>query len=117
MGRMRGAEGSTSCGVRVKSPRNPPPEEFSCQARSRFPHNEDNDDLQPGRMRWGCAKAVDATDQRSPARRIRAPQSFMSVAQLDVTLDRPLPQSPEAERAILGSILTNSSAFYRVVSI
>jgi replicative DNA helicase len=41
----------------------------------------------------------------------------MSVAQLDVALDRPLPQSPEAERAVLGSILTNASAFYRVVGI
>src|SRR5206468_10944247 len=43
--------------------------------------------------------------------------SPMSVAQLDVALDRPLPQSPEAERAVLGSILTNASAFYRVVGI
>src|SRR3954467_6506792 len=41
----------------------------------------------------------------------------MSVAQLDVTLDRPLPQNPDAERAVLGSILTNASAFYRVVGI
>jgi replicative DNA helicase len=39
----------------------------------------------------------------------------MSIAQLDVALDRPLPQSPDAERAVLGSILINSSAFYRVV--
>src|SRR5213593_4691707 len=42
--------------------------------------------------------------------------SFMSVAQLDVTLDRPLPQSPDAERAVLGAILENPNAFYRVVS-
>jgi replicative DNA helicase len=41
----------------------------------------------------------------------------MSVAQLDVTLDRPLPQSPDAERAVLGSILTNANAFYRVVGL
>ncbi len=41
----------------------------------------------------------------------------MSVAQLDVTLDRPLPQSPDAERAVLGSILENPNAFYRVVSL
>jgi replicative DNA helicase len=39
----------------------------------------------------------------------------MSVAQLDVALDRPLPQSPDAERAVLGSILINNNAFYRVV--
>src|SRR6266849_2749430 len=40
----------------------------------------------------------------------------MSVAQLDVALDRPMPQSPDAERADLGSILINNHAFYRVVS-
>jgi len=40
----------------------------------------------------------------------------MSVAQLDVALDRPMPQSPDAERAVLGSILINSSTFYRVIS-
>jgi replicative DNA helicase len=39
----------------------------------------------------------------------------MSVAQLDVALDRPMPQSPDAERAVLGSILTNANAFYRVI--
>src|SRR5258707_9605989 len=39
----------------------------------------------------------------------------MSVAQLDVALDRPMPQSPDAERAVLGSILINNHAFYRVV--
>src|SRR5258705_418991 len=39
----------------------------------------------------------------------------MSVAQLDVALDRPMPQSPDAERAVLGSILINSNAFYRVI--
>jgi replicative DNA helicase len=39
----------------------------------------------------------------------------MSVAQLDVTLDRPMPQSPDAERAILGAILINNHAFYRVI--
>src|SRR5438270_7252994 len=41
----------------------------------------------------------------------------MSVAQLDVALDRPLPQSPEAERAVLGSIMTNSHNFYRAVTL
>jgi replicative DNA helicase len=39
----------------------------------------------------------------------------MTVAQLDVALDRPMPQSPDAERAVLGSILINNSAFYRVI--
>ena len=39
----------------------------------------------------------------------------MSVAQLDVALDRPLPQNPDAERAVLGSILLSSNAFYRVI--
>jgi replicative DNA helicase len=39
----------------------------------------------------------------------------MSVAQLDVSLDRPMPQSPDAERAVLGSILINNNAFYRVI--
>jgi replicative DNA helicase len=41
----------------------------------------------------------------------------MAVAQLDVALDRPLPQSPDAERAVLGSILLNNHAFYRVIGI
>src|ERR1051325_6224058 len=39
----------------------------------------------------------------------------MSAAQLDVAIDRPLPQSPDAERAVLGSVLINNHAFYRVV--
>jgi replicative DNA helicase len=39
----------------------------------------------------------------------------MSVAQIDVALDRPLPQSTDAERAVLGSILINNNAFYRVL--
>ncbi|HKS24683.1 MAG TPA: replicative DNA helicase [Thermoanaerobaculia bacterium] len=39
----------------------------------------------------------------------------MSIAQLDVAIDRPLPQSPDAERAVLGSILINNNAFYRVI--
>jgi replicative DNA helicase len=39
----------------------------------------------------------------------------MTVAQLDVTLDRQMPQSPDAERAVLGSILINNHAFYRVI--
>src|SRR5579864_1138491 len=41
----------------------------------------------------------------------------MSVGQLDNVLDRPLPQNPDAERAVLGSILINNNAFYRVVSL
>ena len=39
----------------------------------------------------------------------------MSSAQLDVALDRPLPQSTDAERAVLGSILINNNAFYRIL--
>src|SRR5437588_9345596 len=39
----------------------------------------------------------------------------MSVAQLDVAIDRPLPQSPDAERAVLGSIIINNNAFWRVI--
>jgi replicative DNA helicase len=39
----------------------------------------------------------------------------MSVAQLDTALDRPLPQSNDAERAVLGSVLINNNSFYRVL--
>lgn len=39
----------------------------------------------------------------------------MTAAQLDVALDRQLPQSSDAERAVLGSILINNNAFYRVL--
>src|SRR5450432_3559228 len=39
----------------------------------------------------------------------------MAMTQLDVALDRPLPQNPEAERSVLGSILINNHAFYRVL--
>src|ERR1044071_8621216 len=39
----------------------------------------------------------------------------MSVAQLDIALDRPMPQTSDAERAVLGSILINNHAFYRVI--
>ena len=39
----------------------------------------------------------------------------MTMTQLDVALDRPLPQNPEAERSVLGSILINNNAFYRVL--
>ncbi|HUP46135.1 MAG TPA: replicative DNA helicase [Thermoanaerobaculia bacterium] len=39
----------------------------------------------------------------------------MPATQLDVALDRPLPQSTDAERAVLGSILINNHAFYRVI--
>ena len=41
----------------------------------------------------------------------------MSVDQIDVTIDRQMPQSPDAERAVLGSILINNNAFYRVIGI
>jgi replicative DNA helicase len=39
----------------------------------------------------------------------------MSVAQLDVSIDRQMPQSPDAERAVLGAILINNHAFYRII--
>jgi replicative DNA helicase len=39
----------------------------------------------------------------------------MSVAQIEVSLDKPLPQNPEAERSVLGSILINNHSFYRVL--
>jgi len=39
----------------------------------------------------------------------------MSVAPIDVALDKPLPQNPEAERSVLGSILIDNHSFYRVV--
>lgn len=38
----------------------------------------------------------------------------MTVPQLDVTLDRPMPQSIDAERAVLGALLINNKAFYRI---
>ena len=41
----------------------------------------------------------------------------MSLAPLSVSIDKPLPQNPEAERSVLGSILIDNSAFYRVVSL
>lgn len=34
--------------------------------------------------------------------------------QLDVALDRPVPQSPDAERAVLGSVLINNNVWYRI---
>src|SRR6266576_4148980 len=39
----------------------------------------------------------------------------MTAVQIDTVLDRPLPQSTDAERAVLGSILINNNAFYRVM--
>jgi len=39
----------------------------------------------------------------------------MSVAQLDISIDRAMPQSPDAEKAILGAILINNNVFYRVI--
>src|SRR5713101_2747410 len=41
----------------------------------------------------------------------------MSAVQIDTVLDRPLPQNPDAERAVLGSILINNNAFYRVIGL
>src|SRR5205814_4366076 len=41
----------------------------------------------------------------------------MTAVQIDTVLDRPLPQNPDAERAVLGSILINNNAFYRVVGL
>jgi replicative DNA helicase len=41
----------------------------------------------------------------------------VSAAQLGVKLDQPLPQSPDSERAVLGAILLNQHAFYRVIGI
>jgi replicative DNA helicase len=41
----------------------------------------------------------------------------MSVAQLDISLDRQMPQSPDAERAVLGSVVINNHAFYRIIGI
>ncbi len=40
----------------------------------------------------------------------------MSAAAIDVSLDKPLPQNPEAERSVLGSILIDNQSFYRVAS-
>src|SRR5687767_5079646 len=40
----------------------------------------------------------------------------MSVAPAELSLDRPLPQNPEAERSVLGSILIDNGAYYRVAS-
>ncbi|MEO8218074.1 MAG: replicative DNA helicase [Acidobacteriota bacterium] len=39
----------------------------------------------------------------------------MSIAAVDVVIDKPLPQNPEAERSVLGSILIDNGAYYRVV--
>jgi replicative DNA helicase len=39
----------------------------------------------------------------------------MSVAPVEFALDKPLPQNPEAERSVLGSILIDNGAFYRVI--
>jgi replicative DNA helicase len=38
----------------------------------------------------------------------------MSVAPVEFSLDKPLPQNPEAERSVLGSILIDNGAYYRV---
>lgn len=42
-------------------------------------------------------------------------QKILSAGQLDVSLDRQMPQSPDSERAVLGAIVINNHAFYRVV--
>jgi replicative DNA helicase len=39
----------------------------------------------------------------------------LSASPLDISIDKPLPQNSEAERSVLGSILIDNSAFYRVV--
>ncbi|MBI2215592.1 MAG: replicative DNA helicase [Acidobacteria bacterium] len=41
----------------------------------------------------------------------------MSFAPLSLSIDKPLPQNPEAERSVLGSILIDSNSLYRVVGI
>ena len=41
----------------------------------------------------------------------------MTIATLDVVLDRPMPQTADAERAVLGSILINNDAYHRVIGI
>src|SRR5437764_12032746 len=61
-----------------------------------------------------CGKPGDRCLEQISAIQMRV--SKMTVAQLDVALDRPMPQSPDAERAVLGSILTNPNAFYRVIA-
>src|SRR5205823_1068102 len=66
----------------------------------------------------GCGKnGGEVADDFTPSFADNRRTSFMSVAQLDVSLDRPLPQSPDAERAVLGAILENANAFYRVISL
>jgi replicative DNA helicase len=39
----------------------------------------------------------------------------MSIAPVSVSLDEPLPHNTEAERAVLGAIIINNNAFYRVI--
>ncbi|MCM2313873.1 MAG: replicative DNA helicase [Thermoanaerobaculia bacterium] len=41
----------------------------------------------------------------------------MAFTPLTLAIDKPLPQNPEAERSVLGSILIDASSFYRVVGI
>jgi replicative DNA helicase len=41
----------------------------------------------------------------------------MSLAPLAISLDKPLPQNPEAERSVLGSILIDPTSYFRVVSL
>ena len=41
----------------------------------------------------------------------------MAFTPLTLAIDKPLPQNPEAERSVLGSILIDSSSFYRVLGI
>ena len=41
----------------------------------------------------------------------------MSLAPLDFALDKPLPQNPEAERSVLGSVLIDNHSFYRVAGV
>ena len=39
----------------------------------------------------------------------------MSVAPVDLSLDKPLPQNPDAERSVLGSILLDNQVYYQVI--
>jgi replicative DNA helicase len=41
----------------------------------------------------------------------------MSAAPIEFSIDKPLPQNPEAERSVLGSILVNQHALYKVAGI
>ena len=48
---------------------------------------------------------------------IRKEPIIRDLADLAITMDRQMPQSPDAERAILGAVLVNNNAFWRVSQI